>query len=201
MEGGVEFLGEFLQLFAVDIADGKELETLRSPASNVESLNCLEPRLVTFGGSSLRNEEIDHVCAASIDNRGDGLAVDVVKPSAEQCETLRCQVYDRRCDIDLAVEPWFDCMLVARLDVGEVVGLKRAHMRRHNVAEHALILIRSKDCEAFERGAGELLAAAHALERPRAAAAPPFATAEYVQWWKRSSGDGVALSAGIISLV
>ena len=28
-----------------------------------------------------------------------------------------------------------------------------------------------------------------------------FATAEYVQWWKRPSGDGVALSAGIISLV
>jgi hypothetical protein len=35
MERGVEFLDEFVQLFTVDIADGKELETLRSPASNV----------------------------------------------------------------------------------------------------------------------------------------------------------------------
>ncbi len=84
MERGVEFLDEFLQLFTVDIADSEELETLRSPASNVVSLHRLQLRRVTFGGGSLRNEEIDHVLAASIDNRGDGLAVDIVEPSAEQ---------------------------------------------------------------------------------------------------------------------
>jgi hypothetical protein len=52
MERGVEFLDEFLQLFTVDIADSKELETLRSPASNVVSLHCLQLRRVTFGGSA-----------------------------------------------------------------------------------------------------------------------------------------------------
>ena len=93
----------------------------------------------------MRNEEIDHVFAASIDNRGDGLAVDIVEPSAEQHEALRCQVHDRRRYIELAVEPWFHRMLVARLHVGQVVALKRAHVRRHNIAEHPLVLIRSKD--------------------------------------------------------
>src|SRR6266436_753246 len=52
MERGVEFLDEFLQLFTVDIADCEELETLRSPASNVVSLHCLQLRCVTFGGSA-----------------------------------------------------------------------------------------------------------------------------------------------------
>ena len=69
MEQGVEFIDEFLQLFTVDIADSEELETLRSPASNVVSLHCLQLRRVTFGDGSLRNEEIDHVPAASIDNQ------------------------------------------------------------------------------------------------------------------------------------
>jgi hypothetical protein len=89
MERSVEFLDEVLQLFTVDIADSKELETLRSPAPNVVSLHCLQLRLVTFDWSSLRNEEIDHVFAASIDNRGDGLAVDIVEPSAEQRKAFR----------------------------------------------------------------------------------------------------------------
>src|SRR5260221_11943709 len=113
MERRVEFLDEFLQLFTVDIADSEELETLRSPASNVVSLHCLQLRRVTFGGGSLRNEEIDHVLAASIDNRGDGLAVDIVDPSAEQHEALRCRIHDRRHYIELSFEPWFHHLLVA----------------------------------------------------------------------------------------
>src|SRR5438552_3500186 len=125
MERRVEFLDEFPQLFTVDIADSKELETLRSPASNVVPLHCLQLRRVTFNWSSLRNEEIDHVLAASIDDRGDGLALNIVEPSAKQHKALRRQVHDRRRYIDLAVEPWFHRMLVARLDVGQVVFLKR----------------------------------------------------------------------------
>jgi hypothetical protein len=100
---------------------------------------------VTFGGGSLRDEEIDHMRTAAIDDRSDGLAVNIVEPPAEQREALRRQVHDRRCDIELAVEPWFHRMLVARLHVGEVVALKRAHMRRHDLAKHALVLIRSND--------------------------------------------------------
>src|SRR5260370_10152261 len=143
MERGVEFLDEFLQLFTVDIADSEELETLCSPASNVVSLHCLQLRRVTFGGGSLRNEEIDHVLAASIDNRGDGLAVDIFEPSAEQHEALPLQIHDRRRYIELAVEPWFHHMLVARLHVGQVVPLKRAYVCRHNIPKHTLLLIRS----------------------------------------------------------
>jgi hypothetical protein len=140
-----EFIDEFLQLIRVDVADGKELETLCTPAPDVKSLHRLEPRPVTFGDSSLRDEEIDHMRVAPIDNRRYGLAVNIVEPPAEQREPLRRQVHNRRCDIKLTVEPWFHRMLVARLHIGEVVALKRAHMRRHNVAKHALVRIRSND--------------------------------------------------------
>jgi hypothetical protein len=43
---------------------------------------------------------------------------------AEKREALRRQVHDRRCDIELAVEPWFHRMLVTRLHIGKVVALK-----------------------------------------------------------------------------
>jgi hypothetical protein len=57
MERGLEFLDEFLQLFRIDVADGKELETLCTPALDVETLHRLGPRPVTFGGTSLRDED------------------------------------------------------------------------------------------------------------------------------------------------
>src|SRR6266581_3127450 len=92
MERGLEFVDEFLQLFRIDVADSKEFETLRTPAPDVETLHRVELRPVTFGGSSLRDGEIDHMRAAPIDDRRDGLAVDVVEPPAEQREALRRQV-------------------------------------------------------------------------------------------------------------
>src|SRR5438309_1957310 len=89
IERSLKFIHEFLQLFRIDVADGKELETLRTPASDVKSLHRLELCPVTFGASYLRDEEIDHMRAASVDDRSDSLAVDVVEPAAEQREALR----------------------------------------------------------------------------------------------------------------
>ena len=80
MERGVEFLDEFLQLLWIDVADGKEFETLRGPAPDVEPLHRVELRPVLFRARCLRDEEIDHMLPASIDNRGDGLAVDIFEP-------------------------------------------------------------------------------------------------------------------------
>src|SRR6266699_2038311 len=140
MERSLKFVDEFLQLFRIEVADGKELETLCTPASDVESLHRLKLCRVTFGGGFLRDEEIDHMRAAPIDDRSNGLAVKIVEPPAEKREALRRQVHDRRCDIELAVEPWFHRMLVTRLHDGEVVDLKRAHMSGHHVATHAQVL-------------------------------------------------------------
>ena len=100
----------------------------------------------------MRDEQIDHMRAAPIYDRRHGLAVDVVEPSAEQQKALRGQVHDRRRDIGLAVEPRLYRMLIARAHVGEMVGLKRAHMRRYDVAEQALVLVRSNDGDEEGRG-------------------------------------------------
>ena len=134
MESGVVFLDEFLQLLCIDVADGKEFQTLCGPAPNVESLHRLI-RPMMFRARTLRDEEIDHMRSAPIDDRSDGSPANIVEPPTDQPEALRRQIHDRRRDIDLAAEPWFHGVLVARLHVGEVLALKRAHMCRDDVAE------------------------------------------------------------------
>ena len=79
MESGVEFVDEFLQLLCIDVADGKEFETPCGPAPNVEPLHRLI-RPTMFRPSSLRDEEIDHMRSAPIDDRSDGSPVNIVEP-------------------------------------------------------------------------------------------------------------------------
>src|SRR5262249_32497552 len=137
METGLEFLDELIQLFCVDVANCKEFETPRPPALDVEPLHRFELRPVICRGCLLYNKEIDHMGPAPVDDRSNGSTVDIVEPAANQREALRRQVHDRRCDVDLAIEPWFHRVLVACLHVGEVVSLKRAHMRGEDVAKYA----------------------------------------------------------------
>src|SRR5882757_6678829 len=76
-----ECLDEVPQLIGADVADREERETPRTPVLDVEPLHRRAFRALR-GGRSLRDEEIDHVRATSVDDRGDGPAVDIVKPPA-----------------------------------------------------------------------------------------------------------------------
>ena len=66
-----------------------------APAPDVEPLHLFDFRA---GSRRLRDEQIDHVLAPPIDDRGHRLAVDVVEPPADQREALRGQVDHRRRD-------------------------------------------------------------------------------------------------------
>jgi hypothetical protein len=61
--------------------------------------------------------------------------------AAKQSKALRGEVDDWRRDVDPAVEPRFDRMLVTRLHVHQVTGLQRADMRGDDLVRHLLILI------------------------------------------------------------
>src|SRR6267142_3717222 len=69
---------EVPQLIGADVADREERETPRTPVLDVEPLHRRAFRRALRGGRSLRDEEIDYVHATSVDDRGDGLAVDIV---------------------------------------------------------------------------------------------------------------------------
>ena len=99
--GRLEFVDEFLQLLWIDVADGKEFETLRGPAPDVEPLHRVELRPVLFRARCLRDEEIDHMLPASIDDGSDVLSVDIVESSADQREALRREVHHRRREVEL----------------------------------------------------------------------------------------------------
>src|SRR3954469_9190624 len=99
MQPCFELGAEFLQLLGIDVADGPEFEAIRVPAPDVESLDLLDLRAAAFRGRGRRDEEIDHMGPASIDDGGDRTAVYVDEPPADQPEALRGQVDDRRRDL------------------------------------------------------------------------------------------------------
>src|SRR5580700_6520597 len=104
MQRGGEFLAEFIELAGIDIADRPQIEARFPPMADVEALHGFVVDAADRGAQGLRDEQIDHVLAAAIDDRRDRLAVDVIEPAADQGKTLRGQVDHRRGNFELAVE-------------------------------------------------------------------------------------------------
>src|SRR5262249_3742263 len=95
----------------------------------------------------LRDEQIDYVFAALIDDRGDGLAVNVIQTPAKKGEAFRGQIDDRRSKVDPAVEPRLDEVTIAGLDLSEMTGLERMNRRRYDFLGYRLLLIPADHCE------------------------------------------------------
>src|SRR5229473_2313467 len=66
--------------------------------------------------------------AAAIDERGDGAAAEDVETSSLQGESITRKITDGRREVELAVKPRLDSVLIGRGDVGEMVGLQRTQM-------------------------------------------------------------------------
>src|SRR5580704_16346909 len=117
MQRGGDFLPEFIELAGIDVADRPQVEAALAPMADVKSLHGFVLDAMDRGAQRLADEQIDHVLAPVIDDRGHRLAVDVIEPAADQGKTLRGQVDDRRRNVELAVEPRLDGVLIAGFDV------------------------------------------------------------------------------------
>jgi hypothetical protein len=145
VQGGGEFPAKLVELARVDIADGPEIETFFRPMPDVKSMPGFAGYSRMLGAQMLRHEQIDHVVVAAIDDCRHGLAVDVVETAADQRKALRREVDDRWREVELAVEPRLDGVLIAGLDIGKMVGLERAQVCGNDFARNLLIRIVAKD--------------------------------------------------------
>jgi len=66
----------------------------------------------------------------------------VLYPSLDMPESVIREISDGRSEIDAAVEPGLDRVLVGGLDVSEMAGLQGAEMRIHERSGHELSLVR-----------------------------------------------------------
>ena len=71
---------------------------------------------------------IDGMLASLVYERSNRMAAQIVDSSTDQRIPRISVVLDRWREIQFAVEPGLDGVLVARRDVGEMVDLQRAHM-------------------------------------------------------------------------
>ena len=74
------------------------------------------------------NEHIDRVLLPLIHERGDGPSTQIVKSSANERKANRCEVHDRRSEIQLAEEPWLHGVLISGTNVEQMLRHQRTHM-------------------------------------------------------------------------
>jgi len=113
-----------------DVGNRAESEAVLLPGEPVVALGFAGAIPVAFRRSRF-HEDIDDVLAAGVDEGGDGFAAGYVEASADQWEPVVGEVADRWGEINAAVEPGFDRVLIGGLDIGEMAGLQGAKMGIH----------------------------------------------------------------------
>src|SRR6201994_4012866 len=111
---GFELVAELGEFVGPDIADRPEVHALLAPAPDIEALHGFHPGRTALGVGGPGDEQIDDVRAPAIDHGTDRPRIDVIEPAADQRKTLRGEIDHRRWDVELAVEPRLDRMLVGR---------------------------------------------------------------------------------------
>ena len=121
---GCDETHKFAKLFHIQIRDGPKLEAIFLPRKHVVSLNCLNRnRGGAFPGRG-PDEEIDDMQFSAVHQHGDRSILDVVKPAADERETVIRKVHDGRCEIQFTVEPGFHGVLVGRLHIEQMARLQ-----------------------------------------------------------------------------
>src|SRR5579863_8431067 len=83
-------------------------------------------RVRFFGGP---DEDVDEMLAASVDQSGDVAFAKHIQAAANQREALVHEIVNGRNEIEFAVEPGLDGVLVRGSNVGEMPCLQRANVR------------------------------------------------------------------------
>ena len=76
-------MDELVQFVAGEVADRPEIESTLRPTAHIIALDALGHGRGVLCAQMLGDEQIDHVLAPLIDDRGNRLAVDIVEPAAE----------------------------------------------------------------------------------------------------------------------
>jgi hypothetical protein len=94
-------------------------------------------RACRVGGG--RHENVDHVLAMLIHERRNRSAIDIVETTADERESVLREIGHRGREIQLAIEPRFDRVLIGRADVHQMRHNQRSHMTGDHFARKKLV--------------------------------------------------------------
>ena len=128
--GALILSDQLVELFKIgwrDVGNGADGKAVLLPGEPVIALGFTGATPVALR-LSLFHEDINDVLAASIHQGGDRATPGDIEAPTEQGESIAGKVADGRREIDAAVEPGLDGVLVCGFDVGEMAGLQGAKM-------------------------------------------------------------------------
>src|SRR5581483_403243 len=145
MKGMDNILTEFIEFAGSNVADRPEGQIAFGPLTAIVTLDVVRPGVGLRAAQSLGDKQIDDVLVALIDHGSRRLALDVIQPAADELKILGCEIDDRWCDVQPAVEPWLHCVPVAGCHVDQMAGLQRAYMGRYDLVGDCQLLLRGED--------------------------------------------------------
>ena len=85
------------------------------------------------------NEEVDGVRFVSVDERRCGVPIDIVQPAADERKSLSAQIMHLGREVELAVKPRLDGMLIGGDHVDQMSrSHQRSYVARYNVVRDAI---------------------------------------------------------------
>src|SRR5206468_12904954 len=103
------------------VGDGDAGRAVVRPGQEVVAV-ALRQRWLRIRGGGGPSVEIDQMFMPLIDDGGDGTVVDVVESAANEGKAFGDEVDDGGREIELAVEPGFNRVLIGRGDVEQVIA-------------------------------------------------------------------------------
>jgi hypothetical protein len=104
-----------MQLDTVQIGYGPIVHTRVGPVQQVISLTFRRDFLGGVALLSRPNIQIDEMLLALVDKRCHSSVIQVLESTADKRKPLTCKVLNRCCEIEFAIEPGLDCVLIRRL--------------------------------------------------------------------------------------
>src|SRR5437773_3027562 len=124
----IQKLGQLVQVGIRNVRDGAVFHALPAPMTPLIPLAEAGRMNRSVRPLSGKNNTIDDVLTARIDQRRDVLASENIKTAADQLKTFIRKVFHRRDKSKLAVKPGLHGVIVRRSNVGEMPWLQGANV-------------------------------------------------------------------------
>lgn len=141
---------KYTQIRFVEIANHREVHFSIRPLCEVVAIALGSLELGRCRGFCRPDEEVEEMLLSAVHERGSGSSINKIQSPTQQRKAGFTEIANGRSEVELAIEPWLDGVLVGRGHVREVSGHQRADMARGELRDEAIVVTPRLNLESKE---------------------------------------------------
>ena len=134
-----EQLLERLQIAIANVGNGPVIEVGVNPMEQMVTLASYDLLRFARPGRLWPDKQINEMLAPLVNQSRYRAVIEIIKPTTNQWKPVTGQIDDRRCKIELGIQPRFDSVLIGGSYVSEMVCHKRTHVTSDKLRRQELI--------------------------------------------------------------